>query len=228
MLNLFNFFADFTYYLYKVILYIYWIPVSILGLILLSGFLDSLNKYVGRKRRNDKFMQTYIAEHKRGANDGRVVDLSFFNASTNMSNPDPERPTKIIFDKNDPSGSLLPIIFPENSGMAAEILRDGVPYRGYTHISFRTGNGGAGTLERISTDTYMITVKEPNPSVINELNARGISVYSGYLPLRSVRHSTRSTGTNYNYANYVYIYANRRDAIGVFNPNDPSILPSSI
>lgn len=222
-------FTDFTSDLYDLTQYIsYWMPVSILILISLTGFTDSLNKYIGRKRRDNKFMEIHTAKHRRGSNDGRVVDLSFFNASTDVNNPDPDKPTKIVFDKNDPSGSLLPIIFTDPRAQTAEFIRDGVRYIGYTNPYFCTNRGGSGILERVGTDTYLIYVREPNSSVISELNNRGIFVFSGNLPLRSVVHSTRTGGDSYNYANYVYIYANRRDAIGVFNPNDPNILPSSI
>ena len=81
-------------------------------------------------------------------------------------------------------------------------------------------------MERVNPDRYIIYIKQPAVSIINDLNNRGIFVFSGDLPLRLFSHSTRSTSDDYNIAYYVYIYANRRDAIGVFNPNDPNILPS--
>lgn len=176
---------------------------------------------------NDNYKEPYAAKHMRGSNDGRVVDLSFFNTSQNINNPDPDDPNKVIFDKNDPTGSLLPILFSDQIGFMCDFIRDGVPYRGFNHPSYANASNGAGVLERATSDSYFITIKKPDPLVIQELNTRGISIFSGDRPLRTVLHSIRSTGDNYNYSTFVYIYANRRDAIGVFNPNDPNILPAN-
>jgi hypothetical protein len=163
----------------------------------------------------------------KGYNDGRVVDLSFFNASQNLSNPDPDRPSKVIFDKNDTTGSLLPLLFPQGRGQMVSFLRDGVYYNGISHPTFSTASHESGVMERVNSNTYHVCVQKPNTTVVQELNSRGITLFSGNLPLRSVEHTISLTGNRFNTIEYVYIYANRRDATGVFNPSDPNILPSS-
>ena len=224
-------FTAFTPHLYALSLSLfYWISISIVLIfaigILLSGFMDSMNRFLGRERKDKKFMESYEAKHKRGSNDGRVVDLSFFNISTNMVNPDPESPSKVIFDKNDPTGSLLPILFPARTAYTCEFLRDGVLYRGFTDTHFASAAHQAGTLERVNTDTYITYVKAPSILIMNELNSRGIFVFSGNQPIRIVLHAAQTARGNSNLMRQIHIYANRRDAIGVFNPNDPNILPN--
>lgn len=180
-----------------------------------------------RRPRKHNYMELYKEKHKRGSNDGRVVDLSFLNVSTNMANPDPESPSKIIYDKNDPSGSLLPIIFPEPRAYECEFVKDGITYKGCTPFSLSNPTQAAGTLERVNSNSYFIYVVKPQDNIINDLNRRGIQIFSDNRPLTSVIHTTRTSNNNYRTHTYVYVYANRRDAIGVYNPNDPNILPSS-
>jgi hypothetical protein len=204
------------------------IIITSLSLILLSGFVDSLNKVLGRRPINDEFIGQYAARHLKGNNNNRIVDLSFFNVGQLMNNPTPTRPGKIIFDKNDREGSLLPLLFPENRGHMCLFLRNGVAYRGISHPRFGTGGIEAGVLERIDSNTYHISVEEPNPVIIQEFNLRSIFVVSRNLPLVHIEHITTSATGSEERARYIYIYANRTDAIGVFDPNDSNILPSSV
>jgi hypothetical protein len=209
-----------------VILY-YIIIILVLVLILLSGYVDPLNKFLKRTPIDDNLRELYVAKHLKGSNDGRVIDLSFFNASLNFSNPDPDRPSKIIFDKNDSTGSLLTLLFPYERGHLTVFTRDGIVYKGISHPNFGIGHNEAGIMERVNADNYHITVAKPDSIVIQELNNRGISIFSGNLPLRSVEHLVTSENGEVNSLTCIYVYANRRDAIGVYNPNDPNILPSS-
>jgi hypothetical protein len=198
-------------------------------IVLLSGiYTGPLNKFLTRDRRKKSFYEEYNAKHRRGSNDGRVVNLSFFNVGSEPGRYDPERPSKIVFDINDPNGNLLPIIYPENSNTVCQFLREGILYKGLSLSPFSHPNQELGTMERVNSDCYTITARKPDQSIMNELNRRGISVFSGNLPLTSVVHYR-----TYPFApdapprafTFVYIYANRSDAIGVFNPNDPGVLP---
>jgi hypothetical protein len=198
--------------------------ITILILILLTGFVDSLNIFLGRKPLKGDLSETYIAKQRRGSNDNRIVDLSFFNVGQSMENPDPDKPGKIIFDKNDPDGSLLPIIFPGAKCSMCDFRRNGISFKGISNSSFSSGSHASGTLECKDTNTYYINVKKPSDNLIKELESKGIYIFSGARFLETVEHNNRYD----HYTKYTYIYADRKDAIGVFDPNDHTILPSSI
>jgi hypothetical protein len=194
----------------------------ILIIILFISFMDPLNKILNRSRRTNSFTKSHIAEYKRGSRDGKDVDLSFFNVSSEIYQPDPEEPSKIIFDKNDPSGSILPILFPYGS-LVCEFLRDGVRYTGYTNSAFNSEKSEVGTMEYVTENCYRITVTKPADYILRDLRRRGIYIFSGNWPLT---HTTLITGAGDGCPNtYVYVYAERKDAIGVFT-NDTSVLPS--
>lgn len=227
------YFSAFTPHIYALSQSLFfWVLISIVFIalgILLSDSMDSVNKLLDREYHTKKFLEDHQEAHKKGSNDGRVVDLSFFNISLNMSEPDPERPSKAIFDKNDANGTLLPIIFPERRGYTCVFIRNGIQYRGYTSRHFTSASHQAGVMERIDADTYITYVRAPSPAIMNELRSRGISVFSGNQPLRTVIHTTDTPSGNLGSRSFlqVHIYANRTDAIGVFDPNDTDILPNS-
>jgi hypothetical protein len=166
-------------------------------------------------------MQLHIEKHRRGSNDGRIVNLSFFNVSNSVGSVNPENPSKIIFDISDTSGSILPILFPEMSAFICEFVRDGVSYIGYNTASFVNPSLETGTLEYVNDNCYKIAIAKPADSIMSELNSRGIFVFSGNAPL-SYGVQISPAGNRYTYA---YVYAEKKDAIGIFDPNDRSILP---
>lgn len=198
--------------------------------VLLADFVDEANKLVKREKRSVRYRDAFRDWHKDGTNDNIIVDLSFFNVSDNTGIPDPEQPNKVIFDKNDPNGRILPVLFPNNTPGASVclILRNGVPFVGHSTSIAGTRvpqDGLLGTMECIHNDMYSIYIKEPSRIIMAELNSRNIQVISGNQPLRSQVVNVMSSDDTAHARRYAQIYANRRDAVGVFNPNDTSILP---
>lgn len=211
---LFNFIINFI--LSKNVLY----PLGIL--IILSGVFGPFNKFIRLGEKRDGFKESVAARYRRGSLDNTVSDLSFYSTGNRPNVTDPERPSKILFDKNDPSGQLLGIIYPGATYIKCDFVRNGVPYVGLTSHSFSNTTREVGTMERVNNNCFSITTIRPPQYIMDELQRRNIIVSTGGLPLTPVRvDAPTRTGRIQEYT-YVYIYANRNDAIGVF---DESTLP---
>lgn len=140
----------------------------------------------------------------------------------NPYNKTPEKPTKVIFDKNDPHGAMLPVLFPGISNYNYNIFRDGKLFIGCDIGSFSDQKRELGTMEYVNPDKYRITCPVP-PIKPLQLSLRNITVTSGGLPLKTEKLFFANNKNNFELPKqYVFVYANRKDAIGAF---DDSVLP---
>jgi hypothetical protein len=75
-------------------------------------------------RRSASFVQRYRADFDNDKHNGKHVDLSFYNLPKYGTMA--EYPNKIIFDKNDPTAAMLPVIYPAVSYVNYAFFRDNV------------------------------------------------------------------------------------------------------
>jgi hypothetical protein len=162
---------------------------------------------------------------KSGKHDSRVVDLSFFNASYPDNDGNPENPTKIIYDKNDPTGAILPILYPHLFYENMTFRINNTVFIGFTSHTFTHANREVGTMERLNDNRFRITAPAPRAITLTELQRRNIIVNSGGSRLRVVMiNDENRPGSIARGQRFVYIYGNRTEAIGRF---DESVLPTN-
>jgi hypothetical protein len=172
-----------------------------------------------RRDRKRSFIEKCQEDLKKNTFNGRTVNLSFYNIPYNPNARNPTVQTKVIFDKNDPSGSLLHNIFTTDiDASLVGFYRNGVWYHGISLHIFSRINSELGVLKRMDDSTYYIHIVMPSSAILRELRNRNIVVLSHGVPLQS----TVLTGAPLPHRGlhrYTCIYANRTDSIGAFNQN---------
>lgn len=172
--------------------------------------------------------EKYQQDFKQNQHNYRHVDLCFWNAKRRERRlyrvgDLEERPSKIIFDKNDSTGALLFVIYNDPRYIIHRFYYNNVFWVGMSVRSFTNGSCELGTMERVDDNRYFISGPPINSTILQSLEFRNIRVTSGDLPITRVQHVNVANPHSTYLSTYSYIYGNRREAIGEFE-ND-SVLP---